>query len=173
MGRGIQLTEAEWDALDRLRFSTPAADVFHNCLIIRMSDSRQTIAGIAATVGCSAETVKRIRKLYRQGGLQALQPIKPPGRPSQATPAFLAAMKQAVLTSPLGLGYGFSTWSAARLARHLATTTGMAFRDDQLRRLLHQHGFSVHRPKPILKGKRDEAAYDQARRQLTRLKKKP
>ena len=109
MGRGIQLTEIEWDALDRLRFSMPSADVFRNCLIILMSDSRETIAGIAVTVGCSAETVKRIRKLYRQGGLQALQPIKPPGRPSQATPAFLATMKQAVLTSPLGLGYGFST----------------------------------------------------------------
>ncbi len=94
MGRGIKLTEAEWDALDRRRFSTPSADVFRNCLIVLMSDSRETIAGIAATVGCSAETVKRIRKLYRQGGLQALQPIKPPGRPSQVTPAFLTAMKQ-------------------------------------------------------------------------------
>jgi transposase len=173
MGHGIQLTEVEWDALDRLRFSTSSADVFRNCLILLMSDSRSTMASIAGHLGCSVETVQRVRTLYRTGGIDALRPIKPPGRPSRATPAFIAAMKQAVRTQPRTLGYGFSTWSVMRLAAHLAKTTGIRFGDDQLRRLLHRHGFSVHRPKHTLKGKRDEAAYEKARRQLTRLKKKP
>jgi len=173
MGRGVQLTEAEWNALDRLRLTTPSADVFRNCLIILMSDSRDTIASIAAHLGCSGETVKRIRKLYRQGGIAALHPIKPPGRTSRATPEFVAAMKQAVGTNPLTLGYGFSTWSAARLAAHLAKTTGIRFSNDQLTRLLHRHGLSVHRPKHTMKGKRDEAAYQKAKKQLRRLKKRP
>lgn len=47
MGWGIKLTDAEWDALDRMRFSTSSADVFRNCLIILLSDSRDTIASIA------------------------------------------------------------------------------------------------------------------------------
>jgi len=158
MGRGIKLSEAEWNALDRLRFSTPSADVFRNCLIILMSDSRERITAIAGHLGCSRETVKRIRKLYRRGGIDALRPIKPTGRPGRATPQFIAAMKQAVLTNPLTLGYGFSTWSATRLAAYLAKTTEIRFGDDQLRRLLHQHGFSVHRPKHTMKGKRDEVA---------------
>jgi transposase len=173
MGRGINLSEAEWNALDRLRFSTPSADVFRNCLIILMSDSRTRVAAIARHLGCSDETVKRIRKLYRRRGIEALRPIKPTGRPGRATAEFITAMKQAVDTNPMTLGYGFSTWSAARLAAHLAKTTKIRFSDDQLRRLLHQHGFSVHRPKHTLKGKRDEAAYQKARRQLTRLKKTP
>jgi len=42
-----------------------------------------------------------------------------------------------------------------------------------MRRLLHQQGFSVHRPKHTLKGKRDEKAYQKAGKQLVRLKKKP
>jgi transposase len=173
MGRGVKLTQAEWDALDRLRFTAPSADIYRNCLIILMSDSRDTVAAIAQRLGCSPETVKRVRKLYRTGGIAALRPVKPPGRRSRATPEFIAAMRAAVAANPLTLGYGFSTWSAARLAAHLGKTTGIRFSEDQLTRLLHRHGFSVHRPKHTLKGKRDEAAYQKAKKQLQRLKKTP
>ena len=172
MGRGLELTEAQWDELDRVRLTTDSADVFRNCLIILMSDSRDTIATIAQRLGCGTDTVVRIRRLYRRGGVKALYPRHSPGRPSRATAAFLEAMKQAVQTSPLTLGYGFSTWSAARLAAHLAKITGIQFSDDQLGRLLHEHGFSIHRPKHTLKGKRDEGEYAKAKKQLARLKKK-
>ena len=82
-------------------------------------------------------------------------------------------MKQAVQTNPLTLGYGFSNWSVVRLAEHLTKVTGIRFSDDQLRRLLHREGFSVHRPKHTMKGKRDEAAYEKAKKKLARLKKTP
>jgi transposase len=61
----------------------------------------------------------------------------------------------------------------ARLVEYLAKTTGIRFSDDQLRRLLHQEGFSVQRPKHTMKGKRDEKAYRKAKGQLQRLKKRP
>jgi transposase len=172
MGRGIKLTDEQWDELDHLRFSTPTADVFRNCLIILKSDSKDTIAAIAEDLGCGTDTVGRVRRLYRRGGVAALRPIKPPGRTGRATPQFLQAMKQAVGTCPLSLGYGFSTWSVARLAAHLAQATGIGFSVGQLRRLLHREGFSVHRPKHTMKGKRDEAAYQKAQGELAALKKK-
>jgi len=172
MGNGVELTEAQWDELDRVRLTTDSADVFRNCLIVLMSDSRDTIATIAQRLGCGTDTVVRIRRLYRHGGIKALYPGHSPGRPSRATGAFLETMKQAVQTNPLTLGYGFSTWSVARLAAHLATMTGIRFSDDQLGRLLHRQGFSIHRPKHTLKGKRDEAEYAKAKKQLARLKKK-
>jgi len=43
MGWGIKLTDAQWDELDKLRFSTSSADVFRNCLIVLCSDSSETI----------------------------------------------------------------------------------------------------------------------------------
>jgi transposase len=171
MGYGIKLTDRQRGALDGLRLTTSSANVFRNCLIILMSESNDTIATIADRLGCSPETVKRIRKLYRMGGINALHPIKPPGRTSRATPAFRKALRKVVQMSPLKLGYGFSTWTAGRLAEHLAKTTAVRFGDDQLRRILHQEGLSYQRPKHTLKGKRDEAAYEKARRQLGRLKK--
>lgn len=173
MRNGIQLTNRQWDDLDDLRSRTPSANVFRNCSIILLSNGGHTIPGIAKVLGCSPETVKRIRRLYRQGGIDALTPIKPPGRRSKATPGFCEILAQAVQTNPQTLGYGFATWSTARLAQHLAKVTGIRFSADRVRGLLHQEGFSVHRPKHTMKGKRDEAEYQKAKAKLRRLKKKP
>ena len=173
MGRGITLTQAQWDELDRVRMTTDSAKVFRNCLIILKSGLGETIASIAGQLGCGTDTVIRVRRRYRQGGVAALHPIKPPGRKSRATPEFIAEMRQAVGSNPLTLGYGFSTWSAARLAAHLAKKTAIRFSEDQMLRLLHRHGFSVHRPKHTLKGRRDEAACRKAKAELAVLKKTP
>lgn len=171
MGYAIRLTPEELDALDQVRLTSSSADVFRNCLIILRSDSKDTIVSIARQLRCSVETVKRVRKLYRMGGVNALYPIKPPGRPSRATPRFRTLVAKVIKTSPRRLGYGFSTWSASRLAEHMAQVSGIRFSDDQIRRILHQEGYSFHRPKHTLKGKRDESAYTQAQCHLRRLKK--
>ncbi len=156
MGRGIELTESQWNELDRARFSTHSADVFRNCLIILKSDSRETIASIAKDLGCGTDTVIRVRRLYRKGGVAALAPIKPPGRKSRATPEFFRKLRQAVETSPQILGYNFSYWSVTRLVEHLAKETGIRFSNDQLRRLLRQERFSAQRLRHTMKGKRNE-----------------
>jgi len=166
------LTHEQINQVDLLRFKTASKDVFRNCLIVTMSHFGDTIGQIAERLGCSTETVVRIRREYRERGLDALKPVKPPGRPSRATPEFIAAMKQAVDANPQDLGYGFSTWSTKRLAAHLKKITGIGFSEDQLTRLLHRHGYSVQRPKHTMKGKRDEAAYEQAAKELEGLKKK-
>lgn len=172
MGNGIRLNNRQFDELDALRNTTASADIFRNCSIILLSNGGHAMGGIADILGCSPETVKRVRGLFRQGGIAALTPKKSPGRPSQATASFLDMLAKAVQTHPQDLGYGFATWSTARLAAHLAKETGVRFSSDQIRRLLHQEGFSVHRPKHTMKGKRDEAAYQKAKAQLRRLKKK-
>ncbi len=172
MGWGIKLTDEQWDELDRVRFTAKSADVFRNCLIILKSDSSDTIGSIAEDLGCGTDTVVRVRRLYRKGGVAALRPIKPPGRPTRATPQFIASMRQAVMANPMSLGYGFSTWSIARLGAHLGKTTGIRFGDDQLGRLLRRHGFSFQRPKHTLRGKRDEAAYKKSKAELIILKKR-
>src|SRR3954463_9413601 len=98
MARGIRLSDAQFDELDDLRSSTRSADVFRNCTIILLSAGGPTLSGIAGLLGCSPETVKRVRRLYRSGGAAALHPEPPPGRPSAATPDFRNALVQAVAT---------------------------------------------------------------------------
>ncbi|MBM4019854.1 MAG: helix-turn-helix domain-containing protein, partial [Planctomycetes bacterium] len=81
---------------------------FRSSLPGALSDAGETIASIAQRLGTGTDTVVRVRRLYRQGGVQALYPIKPPGRPPRATPQYIAQMKAAVRTNPRDFGYGFS-----------------------------------------------------------------
>ena len=166
------LSDKEWDALDRLRFSTVDAAVFRNATIILMSGVGRSKTSIADDLGISVGTVDNIRKAYRQAGVAGLRPGKPPGCESRATPAYRAALRKTLQTSPLELGYGFSVWSLARLNAHLQKLTQISFSEDQLGRIVHAEGFSFQRPKPTMKGKRDEAAYERAAAKLKTLKKK-
>lgn len=167
-----KLTDAQWGALDDLRFSTTDATVFRNATVILMTAVGRSKFAIAHDLGCSSSTVDHIRQHYRERGLDGLRPNKPTGRPSAATPEYRQALREVVETPPQTLSYGFSVWSVARLAQHLKKQTGIRFSDDQLRRILHQEGFSFQRPKHTMKGKRDEVAYQRAQRQLKTLKKK-
>jgi transposase len=168
----LKLSNKEWDALDELRFGTADASVFRNATIILMSGVGRSKTSIAHDLGCSTGTVDIIRRRYRQSGLEGLTPRKPTGRTSRATPAYRTALREALQTPPQQLGYGFSVWSLARLGAHLQRQTGIGFSEDQLRRIVHQEGFSFQRPKHTMKGKRDEAAYVRAAAQLQTLKKK-
>ena len=166
------LSTEQWDILDDVRFGTTDATVFRNATIILMSAVGRSKFSIAHDLGCSPATVDNIRKHYRQHGVAGLQPRKPPGRKSAATPAYRQALREVVLTPPQSLGYGFSVWSVARLNEHLKRRTKISFSEDQLRRILHQEGFSFQRPKHTMKGKRNEAAFTQAQKELHTLKKK-
>ena len=168
-----KLSREAWDALDNLRFSTTDASVFRNATIILMTSVGRSKASIATDLGCCLATVDNVRQRYRERGLAGLRRRKPPGRKSQATPEYRAALRRLVETPPQTLGYGFSVWSVARMEAHLRKETGIAFSQDQLRRLLHAEGFSFQRPKHTMKGKRDEAAYQRAAVELETLKKKP
>jgi transposase len=167
------LSDRQWDALDEARFATTNASVFRNATIILMSGVGRSKFEIAHDLGCSPATVDNVRKRYRDRGLSGLQPRKPPGRTSAATTEFRQLLRQVVQTPPASFGYGFSVWSTVRLAEHMKKQTGLAFSEDQLRRILHQEGFSMQRPKHTMKGKRNEVAYAKASKELRTLKKKP
>lgn len=173
--KGFRLSSSEWEALDRLRFSTTSKVLFRNATIILMSHVtlHHTKTSIARDLGCSVATVDSIRARYRSGGVDGLHAKKRVGRPSRATPEYRAVLCTTVTTPPGSLSYGFSVWSVGRLNAHLKKTTGISFSEDQLTRLLHEEGFSFQRPKHTMKGKRDEVAYVQAAARLERLKKRP
>jgi transposase len=167
------LSEQEWETLGRLRFATTDAALLRNSTIILMTAVGRTKTRIAHDLGCSPATVDTVRHRYRQYGREGVRRSKPPGHPSRARAEYRAALRQAVQTPPQQWGYGFSVWSVARLGPHLKHKAGISFSEDQLGRLLHQEGVAVQRPKPTLKGKRDEAAYEQARQELQDMKKQP
>jgi transposase len=171
--RHFILSSAERESLERLRSENKQAVVFRNVTIILQSADGRSKAQLSQALGCSISTIDRARREYLRSGPAGLLPVKPPGRPSRATPKFRAALVEAVQTPPQTLGYGFSTWSVPRLAAHLKKFTTISFSDDQLRRILHQEKFSVQRPKHTMKGKRNEEAFERAKGELEVLKRGP
>jgi putative transposase len=167
----LVLSDVERESLERLRSGNNQALVFRNATVILQTAEGRSKAELSRVLGCSISTIDRVRRAYRRDGLAGLLPVKPPGRPSRATPEFRAAMAEAVQAPPTQFGYGFTTWSVPRLAAHLKKVAKIGFSEDQLRRLLHQEGFSVQRPKHTMKGKRDEAEFRRARGELEALKK--
>jgi transposase len=162
----IALNGPQRDALEQLRAQTKDARVYRNATIILQTAAGQTKHALAEALGCSTATIDRVRRCYRARGLAGLAPTKPPGRPSRATPEYRAELDRAIRTPPQDLGYGFSTWSAARLAQHLKKVTGIALGVDQIRRILHRSRFSVQRPKHTMRGKRDEQEFERAKAEL-------
>jgi transposase len=167
-----KLTMDEWDAVDEFRFGTRDASEFRNALIILKSGSGESKSVIAQDLRCSVATVDIMRKRYRESGVEGLRRHSPPGRPARADQKFLKTLTKVLDTPPQDLGYGFNVWSAERLVRHLQHVTGIEFSASHLRRILKAEGFSFQRPKHTMKGKRDEAAYEQARQELEILKKR-
>jgi transposase len=165
----LTLSDPQRQDLERLRSATKDARVYRNATIILRTADGQPEGALARALGCSGSTIDRVRRRYRAEGLEGLTPIQPPGRPSRATPEYQAALAQAIRTPPRDLGYGFSTWSAARLAQHLKKVTGVALGVDQVRRLLRRARFSVQRPKHTMRGKRDEQEFERARAELRAL----
>jgi transposase len=165
------LSAAERRTLERFRRADNRAAVFRHATIILQSAESRSKAALSQALGCSISTIDRVRRAYLREGITGLLPVKPPGRPSRATPAFRAAMAETVQASPPELGYGFTTGSGPRLAAHLKKVTQVGFSADQQRRLLHREGFSVQRPKHTLKGQRDEAEFERAKGELEALKK--
>jgi transposase len=162
----LALSDSQRHSLERLRSQTNDARVYRNATIILRTADGQPESALAQALGCSGATIDRVRRRYRVDGLAGLIPTPPPGRPSRATPEYRAAMTQAIRTPPRDLGYGFSTWSVARLAQHLKKTTGIALGVDQVRRLLRRARFSVQRPKHTMRGKRDEKEFQRAQAEL-------
>ena len=167
------LSAAERESLERLRSANTQAIVFRNVTIVLQSADGCSKAKLSQALGCSISTIDRARREYRHNGPAGLLPVKPPGRPSRATPEFRAALVEAVQTPPQTLGYGFSTWNVPRLAAHLKKITKIGFSSDQLRRILHQEKFSVQRPKHTMKGKRNEEEFERAKDELEALKRGP
>ena len=167
-----RLSGKQIDALATLRLKTPRAAVFRNCTMILMSDAGRSKGSIAEDLGCGTATVERVRRLYKIRGIPGLTPIKPPGRPSRLSEALCEPVRKAIQTDPRTLGYGFTTWSVARLTEHLRRRCRLRASPSTVRRVLAHEQFSLQRPKHTLEGKRDEKAHAKAKKELTGLKKK-
>ncbi len=108
---------------------------FRNCTII------------AKLIKRSRRTIQTWVKIFNEGGLNAIIPIPPPGRPSSLSEEQKESLKADILTHPRILGYEFSNWEGKSVAHHIKKKFSVELGVRQAQRLLHKLGFTLQRPK--------------------------
>ena len=91
--------------------------------MVKAADLGHDLATIAAWSGRSEVTVRHWLARCMATGAAGMADAPRPGRPVKANDAYLAALDQAVETTPSSLGLPFDVWTSARLSAYLTETT--------------------------------------------------
>src|SRR5918998_4222585 len=133
--------------LDHLYRTTKAPRLRTRAQMVLLSvEQGLKVPQIAAIVRESEATVLRWLKRYLAEGIEGLHDAPRPGRPSEVTEAYRAALLAAVRRRPRSLGLPFSLWTLQRLVDYLAERTSVRVSDETVRRALKQAGILLSRP---------------------------
>src|ERR1019366_4223264 len=110
--------------------------------------------------------------LYQRHGVDGLLEGYRSGRPSSLTAEQRAQLGDILESGPVAYGLDTGIWTSPMLAWVIAEEFGVTYHPGHVRKLLHQMGFSVQRPRRVL-ARADAAAPDRRhRRTYPHLKKK-
>jgi transposase len=95
------------------------------------------------------------------------------GRPAHLTQVQCQPLADIVESGPVAYGFDCGVWTSPRIARVMEEEFGICYHPGPVRKLLHQIGFSVQRPRRVL-ARADPVKQDRWQRyDYPRLKKKP
>jgi len=131
-------------------------------------------AEIARQVGVAHQVVSQWRKVWRQGGREALRSAGPAGRKSRLTDAQFTDVRSALIEGAAANGYSTDVWTVPRVAEVIEHVTGVAYHPGHVWYLLHDElGWTWQRPARRAK-ERDDAAIEQwVNKRWPQLKKRP
>ncbi len=136
--------------------ATDDADLRLRYQMILLSHQGRAVAAIAAIVFRSRDTVERVLKRFRDGGLDAVPRRFAPGSTPTITPAWTAELLRVIELDPHEVGVASASWTTGLLATYLADHTGIAVSDETVRQTLHAHDYVCKRPTWTLKRRAEE-----------------
>jgi len=102
----------------------------------------------AEKIGRCRQSVGDFVKLFNQGGIERLLQIgRGPGRNSRLKTTHRKTLLRWIIQGPRRAGLAFSNWDCPRLVWQIKRKWGIGLSDEQVRRILHQEGCSLMRPK--------------------------
>jgi len=105
---------------------------------------------IAKMLLCSASTVDRVRKRFREQGEQELMDGRGDNGPAKINEDYILALLKAVEHTPLDYGYRRPTWTQELLIRVLTELTGVTVSRSTMSRVLRRFGIRRGMPKPTV-----------------------
>ncbi len=103
-------------------------------------------ADVSRFLRVSRQSVSRWFQQWRQGGSRALKKSPSTGRPARLTPAGLRQVERALLQGARAQGYPTELWTLRRMAEVIERTTGVAYHQGHVWRLLRGLGWSRQKP---------------------------
>ena len=113
---------------------------------------------IAHWSGRSPRRIQHWLRRFQERGMEALADAPRTGRPPKADAAYLAAVDEALATTPRALGLQYDAWTSARLSAYLAEQRGVTLAPGWLRAVLNRRDYVTGRPKHTLHHLQDEGA---------------
>ncbi len=131
--------------------ATDDADLRLRYQMILLSHQGRSVAEIAELVFRSRDTVARVLKRFRDGGVAAVPRRFAPGSTPTITAAWTAELLRVIELDPHVVGVNSASWTTGLLATYLAERTGIAVSDETVRTTLHAHAYVCKRPTWTLK----------------------
>jgi transposase len=155
MGRpaDFRLTTKEYNALVEARKEAKKAKDAALSLHIRgllLVASGKTREEAAEMCEVSVRAIFRWQERYREGGIEGLRAAPRPGRERRLTEEQRQELAAIVEAGPAAAGLDVGIWTSPILAEVIRRRFGVRYSHSQVRRILHQLGFSVQFPRKKL-----------------------
>lgn len=133
----------------------------------------KSCAEVAVEVGVARQTIYTWKRLLDEGGIDALRAVPERGRPAQLDAGQLAAVRAAILQSPIEHGFSTELWTLKRVGTVIERLHGVRFGQTNVWRILGSLGFSPQKPEKRAIERDEDAVRSWKRRTWPSLKKKP
>lgn len=138
-----------------------------------LNSQGRTSGELAAILQAPRSKVSEWLARYQTHGVEGLLEGQRSGRPAQLTQQQRQQLGDILDSGPVAYGLDTGIWTSPMIAWVMEEEFGVQYHPGHVRKLLHEIGFSVQRPRRLL-ARADRAAQDRwHRRTYPNLKKKP
>jgi transposase len=128
---------------------------------------------IARLFGVDLSSVKRWKRTWKAGGVDALAAKPHPPRATRLSEKQKLQLVKLLLSGPRACGFGTDLWTCARVAAMVQKRFAVRYHPDHVGRILHDLGFSPQKPRLVAR-EQDRCAVERWRKEdWPRIKKKP
>jgi transposase len=132
----------------------------------------KSLRTIARLLDVSLTSVKRWKRAWKTGGVDALAAKPHPGAAPKLSEKQKQKLVEILLAGPIAAGYRTNLWTCARVAEVVRKRIRVKYHPGHLSRILHDLGFSPQKPRQVAREQDPEAVERWRKHDWPRIKKK-
>lgn len=133
---------------------------------------RKPLRKIAALLGVSLSSVKRWKRAWKTGGVDALAAKPPAGGTAKLSEEQKQELVDILLAGPIAAGYRTDLWTCSRVTEVVRKRFRVQYHPGHMSRILRDLGFSPQKPRQVAREQDAEAVAGWRRKDWPRIKKK-